>query len=359
MNNIGNDAANIGVITLDADATSLTIASANDDETAVTTFQEVSGSGLTSLTVTDAVADADAVVQIENVIDLDDTTALVTVDATGANGGVDLSIDGLGDNATINLLQADDEGNDAQDALTITFVSDTGADNLTITGGDSVETITITNGDLDDLTINSAGGNDVITVSGSRGDNMEINAGAGNDNITGNRDDNEINGGAGVDTITGGEGDDSIVGGAGIDTMVFAATAALNGTDTMSDFVNGTDVLNIDAFLNATAMNAALAADGAQTADSDVNLLIDIAGNQDITTAAGLNTAVAGGGEYASVDMGNNASAVFVTAASNAAGETQHVFFATSDGAGAITAVEVMQLSNLDINDFVAGDFNI
>ena len=72
-------------------------------------------------------------------------------------------------------------------------------------------------------------------------------------------------------------------------------------------------------------MNAVLTANpGATDVERDVNLLVDITGNQDITTAAGLNTAVAVGGEYANINMANSKKAVFVTAL-NAAGVTQNV----------------------------------
>ena len=131
----------------------------------------------------------------------------------------------------------------------------------------------------------------------------------------------------------------------------------------ITEFTQGAskDVLKIDAFLDATAMNAALTANTANATDveDDVNLLVDISGNQDITTAAGLNTAVADGGEYANINMANSKTAVFVTAASNAAGVTQHMFFATSDGSGAITAVKVGTLTNLDIDTFHKNNFNI
>ena len=119
------------------------------------------------------------------------------------------------------------------------------------------------------------------------------------------------------------------------------------------------DVLKIDAFIDATAMNAALTANTANATDveDDVNLLVDITGNQDITTAAGLMAAVDTGGEYANINMANIKKAVFVTAASNAAGVT--MFFATSDGSGAITAVKVGTLTNLDIDTFHKKNFNI
>ncbi|HVO94115.1 MAG TPA: hypothetical protein VMT22_14790, partial [Terriglobales bacterium] len=59
-----------------------------------------------------------------------------------------------------------------------------------------------------------------------------------------------ITGGAGNDTITGGGGNDVINGGAGSDVLVFAATGASNGADTIT-FVSGAggDVMNFANFL--------------------------------------------------------------------------------------------------------------
>ena len=216
--NVGNpddDAVNVGVITLDNDTTSLTVnvklgktTDANADA-AQTTFNEISAAKITSFTVTDEYDLSDAAA-IETVIDLDDTTALTTVDASKAQGGVDLTLDGLADSATINLVQKDDNGNDEEDALTITYVGDTGADKVTITGGADVETITITNGDMDDLIINVGDGANVVNLTGMTGDNVEITGGKNVDTITGGNDGDEIFAGEGADIINGGAGADVI-----------------------------------------------------------------------------------------------------------------------------------------------------
>jgi hypothetical protein len=43
----------------------------------------------------------------------------------------------------------------------------------------------------------------------------------------------------------------------------------------------------------------------------------------------------------------------------NSSSTTQYVFYATSDGAGAITATLIGTISNVDIDNFVAANFNI
>ncbi|MFM2279606.1 MAG: hypothetical protein RLZZ444_1837, partial [Pseudomonadota bacterium] len=61
-------------------------------------------------------------------------------------------------------------------------------------------------------------------------------AGAGND---------VVDGGAGNDKITGAGGNDTLTGGAGKDTFIFRL---MNGSDTITDFTAGSDVIDLQAF---------------------------------------------------------------------------------------------------------------
>ena len=70
-------------------------------------------------------------------------------------------------------------------------------------------------------------------------------------------------------------------------------------------------------------------------------------------------TAVAAGGEYANINMAASHTAIIITAATNGASQTQHVFFATSSSGGLETAVKVGTIGAVDIDSFVAGNFNI
>jgi Ca2+-binding RTX toxin-like protein len=162
-------------------------------------------------------------------------------------GGVDVTLEALADEASIDLRNPDDTATDADDAVTITFNGDTGADDVTINGGAGEENITITNGDLDDLEINAGAGNDTINLDGAGGDNIEIAGGAGNDAITGTDDDEEINGGAGDDTITGGAAADQIATGAGDDTVIMTDART---TDVVSDFAVGANADHFDLDLS-------------------------------------------------------------------------------------------------------------
>ncbi|RID90326.1 hypothetical protein D2N39_18345 [Gemmobacter lutimaris] len=94
-----------------------------------------------------------------------------------------------------------------------------------------------------------------------------------NDTLTGNAGDNviygiegndTISGGGGVDRLIGGLGQDTLTGGAGADVFFFTRVAdsdLISGRDTITDFVSGTDKLNL-AQIDA---NSGLAGDQAFT----------------------------------------------------------------------------------------------
>ena len=118
----------------------------------------------------------------------------------------------------------------------------TGANTLTVTGG----------------------GTTAVTIDAS---NLEFDVAAiGNLNITGSTKADTITGSSAVDKLFGGAGDDVIIGGgsndvidgeAGNDTMTggtgidhFDIDVTDGGTDTITDFVSGTDVIDIDGYTN-------------------------------------------------------------------------------------------------------------
>ena len=69
--------------------------------------------------------------------------------------------------------------------------------------------------------------------------------GVGNDSLLGNAVDNKLDAGAGNDTLNGGAGNDTLTGGTGTDKFVFANTG---GTDKITDFVSGTDKIDLSKF---------------------------------------------------------------------------------------------------------------
>ena len=87
--------------------------------------------------------------------------------------------------------------------------------------------------------------------------------------------------------------------------------------------------------------------------------LVDINGDQDIKTAIGLQTALATGGEYVNIDMAIDSTAIFITSATNGS-DADYIFFATSDGNGAITVALVGQTAvNSDIDSYLTTGFGI
>jgi hemolysin type calcium-binding protein/VCBS repeat protein len=67
--------------------------------------------------------------------------------------------------------------------------------------------------------------------------------GPGPDNLLGSPDDDELLGLGGDDTLNGGPGNDTLTGGDGADRFFFAASP---GTDTITDFSSGQDIITLD-----------------------------------------------------------------------------------------------------------------
>ncbi len=89
--------------------------------------------------------------------------------------------------------------------------------------------------------IYSGAGNDVIFSSSG---NDYVQAGAGDDEIFSGSGDDTVSSGSGDDTLWGCAGDDLLTGNEGVDAFIFAVG---NGTDTITDFELGEDILNLGA----------------------------------------------------------------------------------------------------------------
>lgn len=152
-----------------------------------------------------------------------------------------------------------------------------GDDEVTLSGGAEVVRLgdgndTITTGDDFIGMINTGNGDDVVQIGtgfvgltrlGGGDDTLTVDpaytefgltiwAGAGDDSVDGTVGGDQVYGGSGMDTITGGAGDDVISGGedddllsGGADADIFLF-AAQSGTDIVTDFEQGPDVLKID-----------------------------------------------------------------------------------------------------------------
>ncbi len=147
-----------------------------------------------------------------------------------------------------------------------TFVA--GGGNDTIVGGKGFDTIDFsgaTGGVTVDLAGHSASGYGSDTVTG-------VEAVIGSkfaDTLIGGKGDNFLSGGAGDDHIRGGKGSDIMSGGDGNDTFVWARSDLGKGVDTITDFGNGKDALDL------TAVFAGQKGDHA----SKVQIVDDVAGS--------------------------------------------------------------------------------
>ncbi|MFK7835890.1 MAG: DUF4214 domain-containing protein [Sulfitobacter sp.] len=153
-------------------------------------------------------------------------------DLMWGQGGADVYIvDNVGDSLGEFTYDTYGPGNTATGDVdevraSISFVlpdwnnGDYNLENLTLTGSDSI-----------DGTANEVGN--------------VLNGNSGNNALNGLAGDDTIIGGLGNDTIDGGTGDDLMTGGSGADRFIINA---LSGDDTITDFVEGTDVLDLSAF---------------------------------------------------------------------------------------------------------------
>lgn len=258
---------------------------------------------------------------------MDDVSDLLKVDASGLIGGDILTFIGsaettarvsvtggdgadsiVGSNSSLTDIIFGGSGND-------TITGGAGADNLSGGDGEDVFIVlagtehggseTITGGfQSDTVRFASATTNDTLTLSANVTDtdnvlNVVISTAAGATsgttalnvtavaltgslavNLTGNDGANQLTGTANADTISAGAGADTITGGAGSDKFVFESTAAANGADIITDFMSGTDQINVSAF--ETAMGVVTVTDDLTPANGTVYVLTSqVAGSAD------------------------------------------------------------------------------
>ncbi len=182
----------------------------------------------------------------------------------------------------------------------------------------------------------------------------------------------------GTSTITTGSGNDTLALGGGVDTVIFAASAADNGSDTITDFVAGAtgDVLDFSAFLDGGILDAdtttaatglvdgyaaatsGIADSAVATADNKI-AIVDVADATAVTAAdveswfsssAGNNAVFAdmAAGTVSIILAGESTSADGVTA-----------WYVTTDGAGTETAVQVATLTGINSASFTENNFDV
>lgn len=98
--------------------------------------------------------------------------------------------------------------------------------------------------------------NDIID---GREGNDTLSGGAGNDSLIGGDGSDNLNGGTGNDTLTGALGNDTLIGSTGIDRFVFSGAS---GSDTIIDFANGLEQIDLRPTSAAQFSDLSLAATG-------------------------------------------------------------------------------------------------
>ncbi len=190
---------------------------------------------------------------------------LVDLDLAGVIGS------GIGDAAIDNVTVRGTEGRDLISVRTLGGSTVVGglAARVEIAGEDAGQDV---------LTIRAGDGNDRISAALLTDDGMKlvVFGEAGNDRIRGGAGDDDLFGGRGHDQIFGARGNDELTGNSGRDLYIFAGQ---NGTDTIRDFRDGVDKIDIRGYGSALNSFADLAGDIVQVGnDVRINLGANVNG---------------------------------------------------------------------------------
>jgi serralysin len=210
---------------------------------------------------------------------LDRAIILIFSDGVAANFSLTANptiITGLGTKTLNSIEGIDIQGSVFADRITggaahdFLFGND-GNDRLDGAGGDD-----FLDGGYGQNILYGGGGNDIIVGGYGNFDGSNANdklyGGSGNDWLAGGDGADLLVGGAGVDFLTGGRGSDTLTGSDGADIFIFSGSAL--GTtrtgehDVVTDFVNGTDALDLSALYDPPSAGAVSHAIGTISAGS-------------------------------------------------------------------------------------------
>ncbi len=198
-----------------------------------------------------------------------------------------------------------------------------------------------------------------LTLSGTTA--ITGNGNGANNVLTGNAANNSLSGGSGNDTISGGAGNDTLLGGAGNDRLTGSTGAdafrfdSQVGSDTITDFISGTDKLQFrqaslkvgdgDILVEGGVVRAAPG--GFATTAELVIFTTNVASLTSTAAAAAIGSATAA---YAT-----NSSALFVVDTGTSTGVFR---FVSADGNAAVSAAELSLIGTLSGTGATAlGDF--
>jgi len=193
-----------------------------------------------------------------------DPSTIIRLFSSGTAGAGNDTLLGTAAAQTLNGLAGNDLvlAQGGNDSLVGGLGNDTlsgGLGDDTADGGGGIDLIRL--GDGNDRWIATGGGND--TVYGEEG----------NDRLAGGSGAESIFGGSGADTMSGGAGNDTVTGGAGSD--VFALTLG-GGNDSIIDFADGVDLLDLSAFAVAIGgVSISAVAGGTRVAVGDTSVLLE------------------------------------------------------------------------------------
>ena len=267
-----------------ASSAGVTLTTANVD-TGITRVNMAGTGGASGITGPAGAFTVTTTAALGGTLTLTDTGTAITDSVTLTNSGVSnanvfagQAVTSTGyETLTINVGSASTTNAAAQTLGTVTVTVDTGgASAVNFTGANSVSA-----GAISATTINASGmtGNGTFSNT-SASVSSNITGTANNDALVGSTLADTLSGGAGNDTLTGGTGIDRLTGGSGADTFVFGANTSasvfsnLTASDTITDFVAGTDKLSIGQTMNAFLGNYASlsAAQAAATLDGRTSL---------------------------------------------------------------------------------------
>jgi Ca2+-binding RTX toxin-like protein len=192
------------------------------------------------------------------------------------SGGGDGFFDGGDGNDSIGLVNGNDTvlGGAGDDSIDIGFLATGGSSDYgtkTIDGGTGIDGMSFSETrsavvvNLEAGTL-SGGGSNATGSAGSASltsiENFDVSVSGMANQITGSSVANVLHGGSGADTIDGRAGNDTLTGAAGADTFVFDQAPGATNADQVTDFVSGTDTLQLDA-----RVMAALGASGRFSTD--------------------------------------------------------------------------------------------
>ena len=225
------------------------------------------------------------------------TSTSVVKNVTGTDGNDNLA--GTSGSDSISGLV----GNDTQTGLAGDDTLDGGAGNDSMVGGLGDDTYYVDSTGDKVVEFANQGTDTVvsdISLSLAKVANVENWVGIGSADIaaTGNALGNALTGNSGANTIDGGLGIDTLTGGVGVDTFVFSSKLGATNTDTITDFVSGTDKIQLSKsvfskFKAGAVPQANFVSGGANTKALDSNDYLIFNGSQLLYDADGSGKGVA------------------------------------------------------------------